>query len=78
MTRLAEKAIEMTGSKSTIRYISYDEAYGAGFEDMQRRVPNLAKANRLIGYQPTRTLNDIITDVTNEFRETLKTDSANA
>ena len=78
MTRLAEKAIEMTGSKSSIRYISYDEAYGAGFEDMQRRVPNLAKANRLIGYQPTRTLNDIITDVTNEFRETLKTDSANA
>ena len=78
MTQLAEKAIAMSGSKSSIRYISYDEAYGAGFEDMQRRVPNLAKAKRLIGYQPTRTLNDIITDVTNEFRETLKTDSANA
>jgi UDP-glucose 4-epimerase len=78
MTKLAEKAIEMTGSKSQIRYISYDEAYGAGFEDMQRRVPNLAKAHRLIGYQPTKTLNDIITDVTNEFRESLKTDVANA
>ena len=78
MTQLAEKAIKMTGSTSTIRYISYDEAYGEGFEDMQRRVPNLAKANRLIGYQPTRTLNDIITDVTNEFRESLKTESANA
>jgi UDP-glucose 4-epimerase len=65
---LAERAIEMTGSKSTIRYISYDEAYGDGFEDMQRRVPNLAKANKLIGYKPTRTLKNIIEDVSDQFR----------
>ncbi|HNU09497.1 MAG TPA: GDP-mannose 4,6-dehydratase [Pyrinomonadaceae bacterium] len=65
---LAEKAIEMTGSKSEIHYIPYDEAYGEGFEDMQRRVPSLEKARRLIGYEPTRTLEDIINDVAAEFR----------
>jgi len=75
---LAEKAIAMTGSTSEIKYVSYDEVYGEGFEDMQRRVPSLEKAKRLVGYQPTRTLEDIINDVANQFREELKTDSANA
>lgn len=65
---LAEKAIELTGSRSEIRYISYDEAYGDGFEDMRRRVPNLEKAGRLVGYKPTRTLADIINDVASEYR----------
>lgn len=63
---LAEKAIEITGSQSEIRYIPYEEAYGDGFEDMRRRVPGLEKAKRLIGYQPTRTLTDIINDVAAE------------
>ena len=75
---LAEKAIEMTGSASEIRYIPYTEAYGEGFEDMQRRVPSLEKAQRLIGYQPTRKLEDIINDVADQFREELKTETANA
>lgn len=65
---LAERAIALTGSTSTIKYISYDEAYGAGFEDMQRRVPSLEKAARLIGYRPTRTLDNIINDVMAEYR----------
>jgi len=78
ITELAEKAIEMTGSKSKIRYIPYKEAYGEGFEDMQRRVPSLEKAKRLIGYQPTRTLDEIINDVAEQFREELKSESANA
>jgi UDP-glucose 4-epimerase len=60
---LAKKAIELTGSRSDIRFVPYDEVYGDGFEDMQRRVPSLEKAKRLIGYQPTRTLDDIINDV---------------
>ena len=76
--RLAEKAIEMTGSTSEIRYIPYEEAYGEGFEDMRRRVPSLEKAKRLIGYQPTRTLNEIINDVAEEFRKELKSETANA
>jgi UDP-glucose 4-epimerase len=75
---LAEKAIEMTGSSSEILYIPYSEAYGEGFEDMQRRVPSLEKAKRLIGYQPTRTLETIINDVAEQFREELKTETANA
>jgi UDP-glucose 4-epimerase len=75
---LAEKAIEMTGSTSEIRYIPYTEAYGVGFEDMQRRVPSLEKAQRLVGYQPTRTLEQIINDVAEQFREELKTETANA
>lgn len=65
---LAEKAIAMTGSSSRIDFIPYEVAYGEGFEDMQRRVPSLEKAGRLIGYKPTRTLEDIINDVAAEFR----------
>ena len=71
---LAQRAIDLTGSTSEVKFISYDEAYGSGFEDMQRRVPNLEKAARLIGYQPTRTLDSIINDVAAEYRN----DSANA
>lgn len=67
---LAKRAIALTGSTSTLKYISYDEAYGSGFEDMQRRVPNLEKAARLIGYQPTRTLDNIINDVVAEYHGT--------
>jgi UDP-glucose 4-epimerase len=69
--QLAERVIQMTNSKSEIKYISYDEAYGEGFEDMQRRVPNLEKANKLINYKPTKTLNNIIEDVAQQFREEL-------
>jgi UDP-glucose 4-epimerase len=65
---LARTAIEMTGSKSTIEYVTYEEVYGDGFEDMKRRVPSLEKARKLIGYQPTRKLVDIINDVANEYR----------
>jgi UDP-glucose 4-epimerase len=75
---LAEKAIAMTESKSEIRYIPYSEAYGEGFEDMQRRVPSLEKAKKLIGFQPTRNLEDIINDVAEQFREEIKTETANA
>ncbi|MFN0140753.1 MAG: GDP-mannose 4,6-dehydratase [Pyrinomonadaceae bacterium] len=65
---LAKRAIALTNSTSEIRYIPYEEVYGEGFEDMRRRVPSLDKANRLVGYRPTKTLDDIINDVANEFR----------
>jgi UDP-glucose 4-epimerase len=67
--QLAERAIELTGSKSEIRYIPYEDVYGDGFEDMQRRVPSLEKARQLIGYRPTRSLNEIINDVAAEARQ---------
>ena len=66
--QLADRAIEIAGSSSKIQFVPYEEVYGDGFEDMQRRVPSLDKAKQLIGYQPTRSLDDIIHDVANEFR----------
>jgi UDP-glucose 4-epimerase len=49
---LAERIKELTGSSSRIVFVPYDEAYEEGFEDMMRRVPNISKINRLIGYSP--------------------------
>jgi UDP-glucose 4-epimerase len=63
MNALAGKVIQATQSRSTIKYLSYDEAYGAGFEDMQRRVPNISKARRWFDYAPTQFLDDIIESV---------------
>jgi UDP-glucose 4-epimerase len=66
---LARKTIELTNSKSEISFIPYRDVYGDGFEDMQRRVPDLSKARKLINYKPTRTLFDIINDVARDFKE---------
>ncbi len=76
--QLAEKAIELAGSSSELHFVSYDEVYGEGFEDMQRRVPSLDKAKRLVGYQPTRSLADIINDVIREAKGTSAADWTNA
>jgi UDP-glucose 4-epimerase len=66
---LAEKIIEQTKSKSTIKYIPYTEAYPAGFEDMQRRVPDITKIKKTINWQPTHTLDSIIDSVTASLRK---------
>jgi UDP-glucose 4-epimerase len=60
ITELAERVRALTGSRSSIRYIPYDEAYEAGFEDMPRRVPDIAKIRQLIGFQPNVPLESII------------------
>ena len=60
---LANKVIQLTNSNSSIEMIPFEEAYGAGFEDMPRRVPNLAKIKAFSGWQPTKTLDQIILDV---------------
>ena len=60
---LAEKVIDRTNSNSRIKYIPYIDAYPAGFEDMQRRVPDIAKIKNTIGWQPTHTLDSIIESV---------------
>jgi len=57
---LAEKVIAATGSQSRIIYVPYEEAYAPGFEDMRRRVPDLAKVHQLIGYVPHYTLEDTL------------------
>jgi UDP-glucose 4-epimerase len=65
--QLAEKIIERTKSTSAIKYIPYTEAYPAGFEDMQRRVPDISKIKKTINWQPTYTLDSIIDSVAASF-----------
>jgi UDP-glucose 4-epimerase len=60
---LARKIIEITKSKSKIEYISYAKAYEEGFEDMQRRVPDITKIKKLFGFKTTYTLQEIIQDI---------------
>ena len=60
---LAERIRALTGATSEIALIPYDEAYGEGFDDMRRRVPDLSRAKRLIAFQPTRGLDQILRDV---------------
>ena len=68
MTELAEKIIELSGSDSKIRYLTYEEAYEEGFEDMQRRVPDISRVKNLIGFEPTLTVEDIVRLVIDEQR----------
>ena len=60
---LAAKILEITGSKSQIVYVSYADAYKTGFEDMERRVPNIDRIKELTGWEPKRDLETIIRDV---------------
>lgn len=66
--RLAKKILEITGSRSKIIYIPYEKAYEEGFEDMERRVPDISKIHNLIGFSPTVDLNGIIKDVVNYIK----------
>ena len=60
---LAKKAIMLTGSKSRIVYVPHSEVYPEGFEDMHRRRPDLSKIKALIGYKPSKSLDDIIREI---------------
>jgi len=66
---LAQKIIDETGSKSEIVYMPYSEAYGDGFEDMERRVPNIDLINELVGWKPYRDLSTIISDISKEMKK---------
>ena len=66
---LADKIIERTKSTSTITYTPYDDAYPAGYEDMQRRVPDITKIKAGIGWAPANTLENIIDDVATEMKK---------
>ncbi|HZM18838.1 MAG TPA: GDP-mannose 4,6-dehydratase [Gaiellaceae bacterium] len=65
---LAEKVREATGSSSEIKLVPYDEAYEEGFEDMQRRIPDTTRIRERIGWEPTKSLDEILADVVNEHR----------
>lgn len=60
---LAQRVKELTASRSEIVFVPYEQAYEEGFEDMRRRIPDLSKLNRLIGYRPTFSLDNILTSV---------------
>jgi len=60
---LAKKVIEITGSKSAIEKIAYEKAYPQGFEDMQRRVPDISKIKQVLGWAPEINLDQIIKDI---------------
>ncbi len=68
---LAKRIQELTGTSSPIQVIPYDEAYGPGFEDMHRRVPDLSKAAAILGYRPQRGLDQILNDVIADKRQAL-------
>ena len=60
---LAEKVVQLTNSKSTIVNVPYSLAYPEGYEDMQRRVPNIAKMESLTGWKPKFNLDNAISDI---------------
>jgi UDP-glucose 4-epimerase len=68
ISQLAERVITKTDSESVIAKVPYEEAYGEGYEDMQRRIPDCNRAYNQIGFVPTRTLDDIIDAVVADRR----------
>jgi UDP-glucose 4-epimerase len=72
--QLAERVIKLTGSRSTIEKIPYEVAYEAGFEDMARRIPDLARIKSLIGYQPSVSLDETILAIAEHFRGAVQAD----
>ena len=69
INELANNVVRITDSKSKLSYTAYDDAYPIGFEDMQRRVPNISKITSAIDWQPEHSLEDIISDVADYLRE---------
>ena len=60
---LANSVIKETRSQSSIEYIPYEKAYAPGFEDMQRRVPDISKIKQELNWAPKKNLSQIIADV---------------
>jgi UDP-glucose 4-epimerase len=63
MLELARRVAALVGSESRIELVPYEDAYEAGFEDVPRRVPDITLIRDLTGWQPTRTLDDILTEI---------------
>lgn len=68
IAELARRVVERTGSRSPITFVPYDRVYGPDFEDMEHRMPDLAKIQRVIGFVPTLTLDQIIDRVAADVR----------
>lgn len=66
---LAALVKAMAGSRSEIRFVPYEQAYEAGFEDMPRRLPDISKIHRFIGYRPTRDLPEMLAPIIAYYRQ---------
>jgi UDP-glucose 4-epimerase len=66
---LADKVIEMTGSKSKKEFISYERAYGRPIEDMMRRVPSLERIKKTVGWVPQRNLTESLQLIIDSFEK---------
>jgi UDP-glucose 4-epimerase len=73
IAELAERVRDRTGSSSPIELLPYEEAYGAGFEDMARRLPDVAKIESAIGWRARRSLDEIVDTVIEHQRRTGET-----
>jgi UDP-glucose 4-epimerase len=71
MLDLAARVIERTGSSSAVRLVPYDEAYGDGFEDMERRQPDARKLQAFLPWSPDRALDEMIDQVADDIRARL-------
>ena len=72
MNELAAKAIELSGSDSAIRHISYEEAYGKGFEDMNRRTADITKLKDTLNFEIEYDLDRLLTDIIAYKRQILE------
>jgi UDP-glucose 4-epimerase len=67
---LAHRVLELTGSKSELVYVPYEKVYGLGIDDMLHRVPAIEKIKGAIGWEPKRSLDEILNDVVDHVRST--------
>ena len=71
---LAKRVIAATGSSSDVTLVPYDEAYEQGFEDMARRIPDTSRIENLLGWRPSKSLDEILADVIAHQRPTSQLD----
>jgi len=73
IAQLAERVLARTESSTSIEFLPYEDAYGAGFEDMMRRVPDVEKIGSAISWRATRSLDQILDSVIDHQRHTGET-----
>jgi UDP-glucose 4-epimerase len=78
MNALAQLVLDRSGSSSRIVHIPYEEAYAEGFEDVERRIPDIGKIGRVVGWQPKLDLDRIVTDVIASDRRALESIDASS
>ena len=76
IVELAQRVLALTGSSSELVPVPYEEVYGQGIEDMLHRMPSIEKIKDAIGWEPTRSLDEILADVLAELRATSEVSGA--